>query len=184
MEVRTLQKSVRRATLNGNGAKNLQKSLLVPSLDALFRPRARFWSIFGSRPGPKMASKPSPRRGHPIFGPPQIVFFAFSWHGRVPEGSRDRFKAPGDPPGQDFGRIFLKFYLKIWVDFHKHLQYFFALQPGNLILILYKIPFLQEKKTGMLPGSAPNLSNPPAGVPLGYGDSRSGLNKEPCIEDA
>ena len=74
------------------------------------------------------------------------MFFAFSWHGRVPEGSRDRFKAPGDPPGQDFGRIFLKFYLKIWVDFHKHLQYFFALQPGNLILILHKIPFLQEKK--------------------------------------
>ena len=146
------------------------------------------------------------------------MFFAFSWHGRVPEGSRDRFKAPGDPPGQDFGRIFLKFYLKIWVDFHKHLQYFFALQPGNLILILHKIPFLQEKKNslsltvqfwdktrnlgnlisflqsvppgsrrslsgsaGMLPGSASNLSNPPAGVPLGYGDSRSGLNIYPNI---
>ena len=29
---------------------------------------------------------------------------------------------------------------------------------------------------GMLPESAPNLSNPLAGVPLGYGDSRSGLN--------
>ena len=29
---------------------------------------------------------------------------------------------------------------------------------------------------GMLPGSAPNLSNPLAGVPLGYGDSRSVLN--------
>ena len=28
----------------------------------------------------------------------------------------------------------------------------------------------------MLPGSAPNLSNPLTGVPLGYGDSRSGLN--------
>ena len=53
----------------------------------------------------------------------QIVFFAFSWHGRVPEGSRDRFKPPGDPPGQDFGRIFLKFV----VGFHKHLQYFFFL---------------------------------------------------------
>ena len=29
---------------------------------------------------------------------------------------------------------------------------------------------------GMLPGSAPNLGNPLAGVPLEYGDSRSGLN--------
>ncbi len=59
---------------------------------------------------------------------PQIVFFAFSWHGRVPEGSRDRFKAPGDPPGQDFGRIFLKFL----VGFRKHLQYFFADSVGIL----------------------------------------------------
>ena len=29
---------------------------------------------------------------------------------------------------------------------------------------------------GMWPGSAPDLSNPLAGVPLGYGDTRSGLN--------
>ena len=29
----------------------------------------------------------------------------------------------------------------------------------------------------VLPGSAADLSNPLAGVPLGYGDSRSGLNK-------
>ena len=82
-----------------------------------------------------MASKPAPAKNSTGILVAENQFFAFSSLGRVPEGSRDRFQAPGDPPGQDFGRIFLKFYLKIWVDFHKHLQYFFALQPGNLILI-------------------------------------------------
>ena len=82
-----------------------------------------------------MTLKPPPAKGTTSVVAAANRFFVFSWLGRVPEGSRDRFKAPGDPPGQDFGRIFLKFYVKIWVDFHKHLQYFFALQPGNLILI-------------------------------------------------
>ena len=54
----TLQKLIRRATPNGTGEKNRQKSLPAPSSDALFRSRARFLSILGSRPGPKIDPKP------------------------------------------------------------------------------------------------------------------------------
>ena len=57
-----LQKSVRRATPNGNVEKNQQKSLPAPSPDALFRSRARFLSISCSRPGPKIVPKPSPAK--------------------------------------------------------------------------------------------------------------------------
>ena len=156
MEVRTLQKSVRRATLNGNGAKNLQKSLLVPSLDALFRPRARFWSIFGSRPGPKMASKPAPAKKWTGILVAENQFFAFSSLGRVPEGSRTDSGGSGDPPAPDFEMI-------LFCDT-------FLLLPSGSCRGL-------SGSAGMLPGSAPNLCNPLAGVPLGYGDSRSGLNK-------
>ena len=53
---RTLQKSVRRATPNGNGKRNRQKSFPAPSPDALFRPWARFGSILGSLLGPRRAS--------------------------------------------------------------------------------------------------------------------------------
>ena len=35
----------------------------------------------------------------------------------------------------------------------------------------------------VLPGSTSNLSNPLAGVPLGYGDSRSGLNDNDDDDD-
>ena len=51
----TLRKSVPRATPNDNGARKREKSVPAPSPDALFRPRARFWSILASWPGPKIA---------------------------------------------------------------------------------------------------------------------------------
>ena len=44
-EGRTVRKSVRRATPDGDGEKKRQKSLPAPSPDALFRLRARFLSI-------------------------------------------------------------------------------------------------------------------------------------------
>ena len=49
----TLQKSIPRPTPNDNVARKRKKSLPAPSPEALFRPRAGFWSIFGFRPGPK-----------------------------------------------------------------------------------------------------------------------------------
>ena len=52
-EGRTLPKSLRRALLNGNAAKILQKSAPAPSPDALFQLRARFWLIFGSQREPQ-----------------------------------------------------------------------------------------------------------------------------------
>ena len=58
----TIQKSVRRTTPNGTGKKKRQKSLPAPSPDALFRSRAKFLSILGSRPDPKMALKPAPAK--------------------------------------------------------------------------------------------------------------------------
>ena len=57
LEGQTLQKSIRRATPNGTGEKNRQKSLPAPSPDALFRSRARFWSIWGVRPGAENRQK-------------------------------------------------------------------------------------------------------------------------------
>ena len=56
-EGRTVRKSVRRATPDGDGEKKRQKSLPAPSPDALFRLRARFLSILGSRPGPENRQK-------------------------------------------------------------------------------------------------------------------------------
>ena len=58
----TLQKSVRRATPNGNRKKKRQKPLPAPSPDALFRLRTRFLSILGSRPGPENRQKTLPKR--------------------------------------------------------------------------------------------------------------------------
>ena len=59
-EGRTVRKSVRRATPDGDGEKKRQKSLPAPSPDALFRLRARFLSIFASRPGPENRQKTVP----------------------------------------------------------------------------------------------------------------------------
>ena len=53
----TLQKSIPRPTPNDNVARKRKKSLPAPSPEALFRPRAGFWSIFGFRPGPKNHQK-------------------------------------------------------------------------------------------------------------------------------
>ena len=154
MEVRTLQKSVRRATLNGNGAKNLQKSLLVPSLDALFRPRARFWSIFGSRPGPKMASKPAPAKKWTGILVAENQFFAFSSLGRVPEGSRADSGGSGGPPGPDFERI---------------LRYFFA---GSAGILSGFVRFRQD--VARIHPQPPELTL--RGSPWGMAISRSDLN--------
>ena len=60
-EGRTVRKSVRRATPNGDGEKKRQKPPPAPSPDALFRPRARFLSILGSRPGPENRQKTVPK---------------------------------------------------------------------------------------------------------------------------
>ena len=57
----TLQKSTRRATPKGNGTKKRRKSHPLPISDALFRPQLRFWSIFGSRIGPKIHEKCGPK---------------------------------------------------------------------------------------------------------------------------
>ena len=84
MEGQTLQKSIRRATPNGTGEKNRQKSLPAPSPDALFRSRARFLSILGSRPGPKIVPKPVPRLGFLNFGDTFFDFLVLPSLGRVP----------------------------------------------------------------------------------------------------
>ena len=102
----TLQKSIRRATPNGTGEKNRQKSLPAPSPDALFRSRARFCSIFGPGRIPKLAQNRPGKNIRPIFGPQFFRFFAFSSLGRVPEGSRNASGGSRDPPEHDFGRIF------------------------------------------------------------------------------
>ena len=106
MEGQTLQKSVRRATPNGNGKEKRQKPLLAPSPDALFRPRARFLSILASRPDPKIAKKTPTKSVRLILEAQFFDFFAFSSLGRVPEGSRTDFGGSGDASERDFGRFF------------------------------------------------------------------------------
>ena len=81
-------------------------------------------------------------------------FFAFSSLGRVPEGSRTDFESSGALPEQ----IFIGF-----------CDIFSLVPPGSCRGL--------SGSAGMLPGSASNLCNPLSRVPLGYGDSRSGLNK-------
>ena len=110
LEGRTFRKSVRRAAPNGTGEKNRQKSLPAPSPDALFRSRARFLSILGSRPGPKIGYKTVP--GKKITGilAAETYVFEFSSLRRVPEGSRSASGGSGDPPGADFGRILQHFF--------------------------------------------------------------------------
>ena len=122
---RTLQKSVRRATPNGTGEKKRQKSLQAPSPDALFRSRARFWSILGSRPGPKIVPKPVPRLGFPNFLAAGNRLLAFSSLRCVPEGSRSDSGGSGDPPGPDFDKIFHKALRFFGPDSCRILQYFF-----------------------------------------------------------
>ena len=101
----TLRKSVRRATPNGTGKKNPQKSLPAPSPDALFRSRARFLSILGSRPGPKIDPKPLLQKiFRRLFGSASR-FFAFLSLGCVPDGSRTHSGDSRDRPGTNFARI-------------------------------------------------------------------------------
>ena len=121
----TLQKSIRRATPNGTGEKNRQKSLPAPSPDALFRSRARFLSILGSRPGPKIVPKPSPAKIRSQLERAKIDFFAFSSLGRVPEGSRSDSGGSGDPPGPDFDKIFHKALRFFVPDSCRILRHFF-----------------------------------------------------------
>ena len=106
----TLQKSIRRATPNGTGEKNRQKSLPAPSPDALFRARARFLSILGSRPEPKIGSKPVPGKKSCGILAPGNHFFAFSSPGCVPEASRVDSGGSADPPGPDFASILHSFF--------------------------------------------------------------------------
>ena len=86
-------------------------------LAVLFGSRIDFWSIFGSRPGPKMASKPAPAKNSTGILVAENQFFAFSSLGRVPEGSRTDSGGSGDPPAPDFEMI---------------LRYFFAASVGIL----------------------------------------------------
>ena len=106
----TLQKSVPRATPNDNGARKRKKSVPAPSPDALFRPRARFLSIFGCRPGLKNSQKPSlakvmtstDRRVFRFF----CVFFARVRSGRLP----DRFRRLRGPCRARFRKDFPMFF--------------------------------------------------------------------------
>ena len=125
LEGQTLRKSVRRATPNGNGEKNRQKSLPAPSPDALFRSRTRFLSILGSRPGPKIDPKPAPAKKTTGILAAKNCFFAFSSLRRVPEGSRSDSGGSGDPPGPDFDKIFYKALRFFGSDSCRILRYFF-----------------------------------------------------------
>ena len=159
LEGQTVRKSVRRATPNGTGKKKRQKSLPAPSPDALFRSRARFLSILGSRPGPKIVPKPVPRLGFLNFGHKFLVFLMLPSLRCVPEGSRSDSGGSGDPPGPDFDKIFHKALRFFGPDSCRILQYFFDDCVGVL-----------SGFAGVSPGSTSNLSNPLCGVPLGYGD--------------
>ena len=125
MEGRTLQKSVRRVAPNGIGKKKRQKSLPAPSPDALFRSRARFLSILGSRPGPKIVPKPVPAKNSGGILASKTCFFAFSSLRCVPEGSRSDSGGSGDPPGPDFDKIFHKALRFFGLDSCRILRYFF-----------------------------------------------------------
>ena len=106
----TLQKSVRRPTPNGNGKKNRQNSLPATSPGLLFRPRARFLSILGSRTDPKMAPKTGPHPNDASFfcGRKSIscVFFARTCSGRLP----DRFWRLRRPSRARFRKDFAIFF--------------------------------------------------------------------------
>ena len=130
-----------------------QKPLPAPSPDALFCPRTCFLSILGSRPRPKMAPKAVPAKNSTGILAAENQFFEFSSLRRVPEGSRTDSGHSGDPPDQILRRFCDTFLQVAWASWRG-----------------------LSGSAGMLPGSAADLSNPLAGVPLGYGDSRSGLN--------
>ena len=108
LEGQTLQKSIRRATPNSNGKKKRQKSLPAPSPDALFRPRARFLSILGSRPDLKNHKKPPPKKCSQNFFAPGRVFCRFWGPGQVPKLSPNSFPQKG-PQGMRFGTVFWRF---------------------------------------------------------------------------
>ena len=145
----TFQKSTRRATPNGNGKKNRQKSLLAPSPDVLFRSRARFLSILGSRPGPKIAQKPPLAKKCCGFFAAGNRFFAFSSLGRVPGPIPE---APGTLPDQ----ILLGF-----------CDTFSPVPPGSCRGL--------SGSAGMLPGCAPDLRNSLCGVPPEVRRSRAAI---------
>ena len=154
-------------------AKIGQNAVPEPSPDALFRPRARFLSILGSRPGPKIVPKPVPAKNSGGILAAKTCFFAFSLLRCVPEGSRSDSGGSGDPPGPDFDKIFHKALRFFGPDSCRILQYFF---DGCVGILSGFVGFRRVS-----PGSTSNLSNPLAGVPLGYGDSRSGLNDIPSL---
>ena len=144
----TFQKSVRRATPNGTVKKNRQKSFPAPSPDALFRSRARFWSILGSRPGAQIVRKTAPGGELIRFGAHVFVFFVcFLRSGAFRKGPGAIPEAPGTLPEQIL-RKFCDTFLRVPSGSHRGLS-------GS---------------AKVLPGSASNLSNPLCGVPLGYGD--------------
>ena len=104
---------MRRATPNGNGKKNRQKSLPAPSPDALFRLRAHFLSILGSRTDLKIGKKNVPERHEAYFLTTLFrflgVLFARVCSGSVP----GRFWRLRGPPRtrfcNDFARFFCRF---------------------------------------------------------------------------
>ena len=152
-EGRTFQKSIRRATPNGDGKKKRQKSLPAPSPDALFRLRARFLSILGSRPGPENRQKPVPKPGDIGFfcGRKSFfcVFFARARSGRVPERFR-RLRRPSR----------IRFFSRI-------LRYFSAGFCDSFLRVACRFCQGLSGSAGMLPGSASRRSNPFAVFPRG-----------------
>ena len=121
MEGRTVHKSVRRATPNLTGKKKRQKSIPASSPDALFRLRARFLSIFGSRPAPKMASGTRPERFKSFvdLGGVSKTVPTGSWEppGRLSGGLRAPPGSPGAPFWDDCLTIFeVDFDMKSYSD--------------------------------------------------------------------
>ena len=115
----TLQKSIRRVAPNGTGKKNRQKSFPALSPDVLFRSRARFWLILGSRPGAQIVRKTAPGGELIRFGAHVLFFFVFSSLGCVPEGSRTDSGGSGGPPGSEIFKNFT-------ILFCWFLRFFFA----------------------------------------------------------
>ena len=98
----------------------------------------------------------------------KLIFLHFLRSGVFRKGPGAILEAPGTLPDQILIRFFIKLY-----DFSDQIPAGFC---DTFLTVASGSCRGLSGSAGMLPGSAPNLSNPLCGVPLGYGDSRSGLN--------
>ena len=106
-EGRTIRKSVRREASNGDPKQKRQKSVPAASPDAIFRSRARFCWILGSRPGPTgWAFGRNPRLGHSagtydLGLRPGPTSWAFGRDPRVGPSAGTQQFGPGIPPWRE-----------------------------------------------------------------------------------